>query len=202
MDKRAIFNISYGLYILTAKEGEKDNGCIINTAIQVTENPLRVAITVNKGNYTHDMIMRTAKFNVSMLTEDTTFDTIKRFGFASGRDTDKTVGASGLMRADNGIIYATEGVNAYISCEVVNTVDLITHTMFIADVADAEVLSSGKSLTYEYYRNNIKPKPQASGNTSVYVCTICGYEYKGETIPDDYICPICKHGREYFEKKQ
>ena len=203
MDPKAMFKLSYGLFVLTAREGEKDNGCITNTAIQVTSEPNRISIAVNKANYTHDMVMHTRKFNVSILSQEASFDTFKHFGFQSGRNVDKFADFNACKRAENGIYIITEGTNAYISAEVEQTIDLGTHTLFIAKVTDLDVLSSVSSATYEYYQNNIKPKPQApaapTGKT-VWRCTVCGYIYEGDPIPADFICPLCKHPASDFEK--
>ena len=200
MDNKAMFKIGYGLYILTAKDGEKDNGCVINTAIQVTSTPNRISVTVNKQNYTHDMIMKTGVFNVSILSEKATFDVFKHFGFQSGRDVDKIADYKDATRSENGLYYVTGDTNAYISGKVINTLDLGTHTMFIADVTDAEVLADVPTTSYDYYQKNIKPKPEAPKKVTGYVCKICGYIYEGDPLPEDFICPICKHGAADFEK--
>jgi flavin reductase (DIM6/NTAB) family NADH-FMN oxidoreductase RutF len=191
MDNKAMFNLTYGLFILTAKDGSKDNGCIVNTVSQVTTDPNRIVVAVNKNNYTHDIIKKTGEFNVSILTEKTTFDTFKHWGFQSGRNVDKTEGIN-FKRAQNGIIYIAEDTNAVISAKVVSTTDLGTHTLFLADVTDCEVLSDTPSVTYTYYQNNIKPAP-APQKKKGFVCNICGYIYEGDTLPADFICPLCKH---------
>ena len=204
MDKKAMYKLSYGLFVLTARDGEKDNGCIINTAIQAASEPNQLSICVNKANYTHDMIERTGKFTVSVLSEQADFELFKHFGFQSGRDVDKFTNFTGCARGADGLYYLTEGTNAYISVTVDKTVDLGSHTMFIGEITDMAVLSDTPSTTYEYYQNHIKPKPQAVGKTdegqTVWRCRICGYEYVGEEIPDDFICPICKHPASDFEK--
>lgn len=200
MDMSAMFKIGYGLYVLTCEEDGKDNGCIINTLIQVTSTPNRVSVTVNKNNYTCRMIKRQKKFNVSMLTEGASFEIFKHFGFVSGGSVDKFKGYSAYERAENGIAYITEATNAYISGKVVEEIDLGTHIMFIADVTDGKVLSGENSLTYAYYHANVKPKPAAEAKKSGYRCKICGHVYEGDTLPDDYVCPICKHGKDDFEK--
>lgn len=204
MDKKAMYKLSYGLFVLTARDGEKDNGCIINTAIQAASEPNQLSICVNKANYTHDMIERTGKFTVSVLSEQADFELFKHFGFQSGRDVDKFTNFTGCVRGADGLYYITEGTNAYISVTVDKTVDLGSHTMFIGEITDMAVLSDMPSTTYEYYQNHIKPKPQAVGKTdegqTVWRCRICGYEYVGEEIPDDFICPICKHPASDFEK--
>jgi flavorubredoxin/flavin reductase (DIM6/NTAB) family NADH-FMN oxidoreductase RutF len=200
VDADAFSSISYGLFVLTAKDGDKDNGCIINTAAQLTSNPARISITVNKQNYTHDMILKTGIFNVSVLTQDADFDTFKHFGFQSGRDADKFAGFDGVQRSANGLYYLTENTNAFFSGKVIEAQDYGTHTLFIADVTEAKILSEAPSVTYAYYFDHIKPKPQAlSEQKGGFVCKICGYVYEGDTLPADFICPLCKHGAEDFE---
>lgn len=204
MDKKAMYKLSYGLFVLTAKEAEKDNGCIINTAIQAASEPNQLSICVNKLNYTHDMIQRTGEFTVSVLSQNAAFDLFQHFGFQSGRDVNKFESFAQCTRGVNGIYYITEGTNAYISVKVNKTEDLGSHTMFIGEITDMEVLSTAPSVTYEYYLNNIKPKPQAEGKAdnsqTIWRCTICGYEYVGEELPEDFICPLCKHPASDFEK--
>ena len=204
MDKKAMYKLTYGLFVLTANENGKDNGCIINTAIQAAGDPNQVSISVSKQNYTHDMIVRTGKFTVSSITEKADFSLFKRFGFQSGKDTDKFQGFDGWMRGINGVTYITESTNAYISVEVEKSVDLGSHTLFTGKVTDMEVLSDDKSVTYEFYQSNIKPKPEQVGTTpkgeTVWRCIICGYEYVGEELPEDFICPWCKHPASDFEK--
>ncbi len=201
MNTQVMNNISYGLYLLTAREQGKDNGCIINTLQQVTVSPCAVSVTVNKENHTHDMILRTGKFNVSMLSTDSTFDVFETFGFVSGREKDKFAGCKETGRSENGICYLTKGTNSYLSAEVFQTVDLGSHTMFLAKVTESEMLSKEPSLTYAYYHQNIKPKPQpADEKKKGYRCIICGYVYEGDTLPEDFVCPWCKHGPEDFER--
>ncbi len=204
MNPTAMFKLSYGLFVLTAHEGEKDSGCIINTATQVTSQPNRIAIAVNKANYTHDMVKNTSKFTVSIISQSATFDLFRHFGFQSGRDVNKFENFADCKEASNGTMIVTSGTNAYISAEVISTTDLGTHTLFIADVTDADVLSETPSATYEYYHQSIKPKPQPVGKTeegkTIWRCTICGYEYVGEELPEDFVCPLCKHPASDFEK--
>ena len=202
MNTKAMFNIGYGLYVLTAIENGFDNGCIINTVSQVTSNPNRVSVTVNKQNKTHDMIYNTEMFNISVLTEETPFDVFKHFGFQSGNSVNKFDGFDKCTRAENGILYVTENTNAYISGKVINKLDLGTHTMFIADVTECNVLSEQPSVTYTYYQKNIKPKPkkEAAPAKTYYRCKICGYIYEGDNLPADFVCPLCKHGAADFEK--
>lgn len=191
MDEKAMYKLTYGLFILTAREADKDNGCIVNTISQVTVEPNRVVVAVNKSNYTHDMIVRTGIFNVSVLSEGSKFETYKHWGFQSGREVDKAEGIT-FQRADNGVIYLAEETNAYISAKVVSMTDLGTHTLFLADVTAAEILSQEESVTYSYYQKNIKPAPPQERKTG-YICTVCGYIYEGDTLPTDFICPVCKH---------
>lgn len=203
VDPTAFQKLSYGLFVLSAKADGKDNGCIINTAAQLTSTPNRINIAVNKANYTHDMILNTGIFNISVLAEDTSFDTFKRFGFASGKDTDKFAGfENSVARSANGLLYVTEGTNAFMSAKVVDSYDYGTHTLFIAEITEAEVLREEPSVTYAYYFEHIKPKPQPKIEEEKhgYVCKICGYVYEGDTLPDDFICPLCKHGTDDFEK--
>ena len=198
MDNKAMHKLSYGLFVLTAKDGEKDNGCIVNTVIQVTTEPNCIAVAVNTKNYTHDMIAETGMFNVSVLTEKSSFETYKHWGFQSGADVDKTKEIT-FSRATNGIIYLTEETNAYISARVRSSIDLGTHTLFLAEVTDAEVLSDDPSVTYAYYQSNIKKAPKADAPKKGFICTVCGYIYEGDTLPDDFICPWCKHPASDFK---
>lgn len=202
IDKNAMFKLSYGLFVLTSIEFGKDNGCIINTVMQVTDSPKRIAVAVNKGNQTHDMIAATGMFNVSVLTEDAPFEVFERFGFKSGRNVDKFEGLP-VVRADNWIRYIPDYTNAVISGEVIQSVDCGTHTLFIADVTEAKVLSDAPSVTYDYYFKHIKPKPAAAASAEngkkKWVCKICGYVYEGDELPADFECPLCKHGADDFE---
>ncbi len=201
MDLTALNSISYGLYILTARQGEFDNGCVINTLSQLTSQPARISVTVNKGNYTHDMIAATGQFNVSILNTTAPFEVFQRFGFQSGRTTDKTVGCEYLTRAENGLIYLSSYASAVVSGKVIQQVDLGTHTLFIADLTFAEKLADEPSMTYSYYHANVKPKPQPKEQKEKkgWRCKICGYVYEGEELPDDFVCPWCKHGAQDFE---
>ena len=200
VDASSMFKLSYGLFVLTAKDGNQDNGCIINTAQQLTSNPMRISIAVNKQNHTHDMILKTGVFNVSVLSQNAQFATFRRFGFQSGRDTDKFAGTE-IVRTANGLAYWPDESNAVISGKVVQSIDCGTHTLFIADVTEAVTLCADPSVTYAYYFAHIKPKPQPVEEKKVgWVCKICGYVYEGETLPDDFICPLCKHGAADFER--
>lgn len=203
IDRKALHSISYGLFVLTAGgegEGLKDNGCIINTLCQVAEEPLAITVSVNKKNYTNELIQKTGVFNVSFLAQNATMDVFKRFGFASGRDTDKFQGFEGSKRAGNGVLYIAKDTNAYISARVKQVVDLGSHWLYIADVTHAERLSGEKSCTYSYYLSNIKPRPIEEKGKTGWICRICGYVYEGEELPSDFICPICKHGVDAFER--
>ena len=198
IENNAFFKLSYGLFVLSAKDGEKDNGCIINTAMQVTEKPYRIQISVNNSNYTAEMIKKTGEFNISVLDTTVPFSVFERFGFKSGRDTDKLDGFSDISRSENGIFYLKNHANAVISAKVVETVEFETHTVFFAEVTEAKVLADTESVTYQYYFDNIKPKPQAQKKKG-WVCKICGYVYEGEELPNDFICPLCKHPASDFE---
>nr|WP_330367534.1 flavin reductase [Butyrivibrio sp. AE3006] len=207
MNTKAMYKLSYGLFVCTAVRGDKKNGCIINTAIQVASEPNRISIAVNKANFTHDMIKDTGVCNISAISKDADFDLFKHFGFQSGRDVDKfgaDYDASNYAMADNGVPYIVSGTNAYFSLKVEQEVDLGSHTLFICEPTFMTVLSDTASCTYEYYQSDIKPKPEAVGTTpkgeTVWRCRICGYEWVGEELPDDFICPICKHPKADFEK--
>lgn len=199
MDNKALFNIGYGLYVLTARDGAKDNGCIINTVMQVTSNPVLLAIGVNKQNYTHDMILKSKEFNISVLTTNTPFKVFEHFGFQSGRNVNKFENCEVELRSENGILYLPKFINSYLSCKVIETIDFETHSMFKAEVIDAKTISDEDTVTYTYYQNHIKPKLQPTQKTG-WRCNICGYIYEGETLPPDFICPICKHGAVDFTK--
>ena len=202
MNKKAMYQLTYGLFVLTARMGDIDNGCIINTAGQVTSTPNRISITVNKDNFTHDLVKESGKFNISVLSERAGFETFQHFGFQSGKTVNKFAGYHSCKRSANGLYYITEGTNAYISAAVEQTIDLGSHTMFIASVEDMDVLASVPSATYAYYQSNIKPKPEKPAVTgkTVWRCVVCGYIYEGEELPADFICPICKHPASDFER--
>ena len=202
MDPRTMYKLSYGLFVLTAQENGFDNGCIINTAIQAASDPNQLSICVNKANHTHDMIVRTGAFTVSVISEKADFGLFRRFGFQSGKTTDKFAGFSAAKRGANGILYVTEGTNAFLSAKVEKTVDLGSHTMFIGEVTAMEVLDSAPSATYAYYQSHIKPQPaeKTPDGETVWRCSVCGYEFKGETLPEDFVCPLCKHPAADFEK--
>ena len=203
INKEAAFKLDYGLYVLTAREGDKDNGCIINVCQQVTDTPQKIIITVNKGNYTHDMILHTGRFNVSVLTEHAPFKVFEHFGFQSGRDVNKFADCEVEARTANGLRYIPKYTNACLSGLVLSSVDLGTHTLFIAQVTESILLNNEPSLTYGYYRENIKPKPADADSAAGprWVCEVCGYVYEGDELPDDFICPWCKHGKADFIKQ-
>ena len=206
IEKEAMYKISYGLFVLTTTDGEKQNGCIVNTVSMITENPKRIVVFVNKANYTEELLRKTGIFNVSILTEKTPFDIFRQFGFVSGRDVDKFADKE-YPKTENGLNYVAEYANAVLSAKVIDYYDYDTHTLFVAEVTEAKMLSSDKSVTYEYYQNNIKPKPAASAPASesaakkpkAWVCKICGYTHEEEELPPDFICPWCKHPAEDFE---
>ncbi len=201
MNTKAMYKLGYGLYVLTANDGGKDNGCIINTAIQVANTPNRIAISVINNNHTCRMVKNTGVFNVSCLTEAAPFAVYSHFGMNSGRDIDKFADWSDCERADNGVLYVTKDTNAWMGCKVISSTDLGSHTLFIAELTHGEVLSDMPSVTYAYYQDNIKPKAKPAGKKKVvYVCKICGYVYEGDELPADFICPLCKHPAEDFER--
>jgi flavin reductase (DIM6/NTAB) family NADH-FMN oxidoreductase RutF len=194
----ALFNIGYGLYVVTSNDGKKDNGLIVNTVSQVTNTPNRIAVTINKSNYSHHVIKQTGKMNINCLSTDAPFSVFERFGFKSGRNTDKFEGII-PPRSDNGLCFLPNHINSFMSLEVEQYLDLDTHGMFICSVTESRVISNTETMTYTYYQNNVKPKPQTEGKKG-YVCKICGYIYDGEPLPEDFICPLCKHPASDFEK--
>ena len=205
IEKEAMYKLTYGLFVVTTKDGEKHNGCIVNTVMMLTDNPKRIVLFVNKANYTNELIQKTKKFNVSVLTESTPFQIFQQFGFSSGRDKDKFEGGM-YATSENGLRYLPKHTNAVMSADVIDSYDYGTHTLFVAEVTEAKTLSDEKSVTYEYYQNHIKPKPQAQPaqaeteqKKGKWVCKICGYVHEGEELPDDFICPWCKHPAEDFE---
>ena len=207
MNSKVMFNIQYGLFVLSTNLDGKDNACIINTVTQVTAAPVskdRITICVNKSNFTHDLIAASKKFTVSIISEAATFDLFKHFGFQSGKNVDKFANFDKVQRTENGTLAITEGTNAYISANVINQVELDTHSIFVAEVVGMEKFNDIPSTTYNFYQSHIKPKPQPVGKTAdgktVWRCRICGYEYVGEEIPADFVCPICKHPSTDFEK--
>ncbi len=196
-DLRAMFNIGYGLYVVTTNDGKKDNGCIVNTVTQVTSSPNRVAVTINKENYTHHVAEQTGIMNVNCLSVEAPFSVFENFGFKSGRAEDKLKDIEEL-RSDNGLRFLPQYINAFFSLKVVNYVDLGTHGMFICDVTESRVITKAETMTYTYYQNNVKPKPETEGKKG-FVCKVCGYVYEGDELPEDIVCPLCKHGAADFE---
>jgi flavin reductase (DIM6/NTAB) family NADH-FMN oxidoreductase RutF len=198
MDNRVMFKLSYGLYLLTVNDGKKDTGCITNTVVQLTSKPNRISVALNKLSYTHEVLLKTGEFNVSVLTEEAPFKVFQHFGFQSGRAAEKFKDCDAdAPRAENGLIYLPKYINAYISGKVISKTDLGTHTLFIADVSGGELISDAASVTYDYYQKNIKPDNRAKKG---WRCTICGYIHEGENLPEDFICPLCNHDASYFEK--
>lgn len=197
---KALFNLGYGLYVVTSHDGKKDNGLIVNTVIQVTSTPERVAVTINKQNYSHDIIKETGLMNVNCLTVETPFKVFESFGFVSGRNVDKFKDCNPL-RSENRLVVLPKYINSYMSLKVEQYIDLDTHGMFICSVTEADVVSDKETMTYTYYHKNVKPKPETK-KAKGYVCKICGYVYEGETLPEDFVCPLCKHGAIDFEPIQ
>ena len=197
-DLSALFNIGYGLYVVTCNDGKKDNGLIVNTVTQVTNTPNKIAVTINKENYSHHIIKQTGKMNINVLNIDAPFAVFEKFGFASGRNVDKFADCEPL-RSDNGLVFLPRHINSFMSLKVDQYVDLDTHGMFICEITEARVLSDKETMTYSYYYENVKPKPQTDGKKG-FVCKVCGYIYEGDTLPEDYICPLCKHGAADFEE--
>lgn len=197
-DLTALFNIGYGLYVVTCNDGKKDNGLIVNTVTQVTNVPNRIAVTINKENYSHHVIKQTGVMNVNCLTTDAPFAVFEKFGFTSGRNEDKFSDCTPL-RSDNGLVFLPRFINSFMSLKVEQYVDLDTHGMFICSITESRVISDRETMTYTYYHENVKPQPQTEGKKG-YVCKICGYIYEGDTLPEDFICPLCKHGAVDFEE--
>ena len=197
IDPTALFNIGYGLYVVTSNDGKRDNGLVVNTVTQVTDNPNRIAVTINKRNYSCGTIAKTGKFNVSTLSVDAPFKLFQRFGFQSGKDVNKLAGFKYVQRSSNGLVFLTKYSNAYLSCSVINQVDLGTHIMFICDVTECANLSTMDTMTYAYYFKNVKPKPET--DKKGYVCRICGWVHEGDELPEDIVCPLCKHGAADFD---
>ena len=196
MDLTALFKIGYGLYVVTSHDGNKDNGLILNSIMQVTDSPNRIAVTINKRNYSHDVIRESGKMNVNCLTEEAPFSVFEVFGFQSGRDVDKFANCT-PNRTENGLVILPKYINAYFELAVEQYIDLGSHGMFICAITEANVVSSAPSMTYAYYHANVKPKP--APKKKGYVCKICGYVYEGDPLPEDFICPLCKHPASDFE---
>ncbi|MDO4488827.1 MAG: flavin reductase [Eubacteriales bacterium] len=198
-DMKALFNIGYGLYVVTSNDGKKDNGCIVNTVCQLTDSPYRVAVNINKANYTHHVVKQTGIMNVNCLSTEAPFKVFEKFGFQSGRSVDKFADCEQpIPRSDNGLAFLPRYINAVLSLKVVDYVDLDSHGMFICEVTEARVMSKVETMTYTFYQKNVKPKPKTEGKKG-FVCTVCGYIYEGDELPEDIICPLCKHGAADFE---
>ena len=197
-DLSALFNIGYGLYVVTSNDGKKDNGLIVNTVTQVTSTPNRIAVTINKDNYSHHVIKQTGKMNINFLSEDAPFSVFEKFGFKSGRNVNKFEGED-VLRSDNGLVFLSKNINSFMSLKVDDYVDLDTHGMFICSIVESRVINDNNTMTYTYYQSNVKPKPKTDGKKG-YVCKICGYVYEGDKLPDDFICPLCKHPASDFEE--
>lgn len=201
IENAAFFKLSYGLYILTVRDGDFDNGCVVNTVVQLTDTPKRITVAVNTANYTEELMRRTGLFTVSVLTEETPFKLLSDFGFQSGRDVNKFAHCENITRTANGIAYIPQYTNACLSCKIISAENYGTHTLFTAEVVEARILDENTaSLTYQYYFDHIKPKPApVQEDKKGFVCKICGYVYEGDTLPEDFICPLCKHGAADFE---
>lgn len=198
MNPKAFFQLSYGLYLASTKADKKMNGCIINTVTQVTDNPKQIMVAINKQNLTCELVQKSGVFSISILSESAPFTLFQHFGFQSGRETDKFVGIPFAMTKQE-LPYLTEHTTAYLDCKVVNSLDLDSHIMFIAQVTNADVISDEKPITYSYYHEHVKPKKTPTSQKG-WRCTVCGYIYEGEELPPDFVCPWCKHGIEDFEK--
>lgn len=199
-DYKALFKISYGLYVVTSNDGNKDNGLIVNTITQVTDSPKRVSVCINKQNYSHDVIKKTGVLNVNCLSKDVPFEIFQRFGFQSGKTVDKFEGYE-TLRSSNNLVVLSKYINAYMSLKVEQYIDLDSHGMFICLVNEAKVISDTESVTYDFYQSNIKPKTNVEKKKG-WVCKVCGYVYEGDEMPDDFVCPICKHGASDFERAE
>ena len=197
-DMKALFSIGYGLYVVTSNDGKKDNGLIVNTVVQLTDNPFRVMVSINKDNYSHHVIRQTGIMNVNCLNIEAPFKVFEQYGFQSGRNVDKFKNEKEILRSDNGLIFLPHYINAFFSLKVEDYKDLGTHGMFICSVTEARVINNVETMTYTYYQNNVKPKPEAQGRKG-FVCKVCGYVYEGDSLPDDFVCPLCKHGAADFE---
>lgn len=198
-DLTALFNIGYGLYVVTSRDGDKDNGLIVNTVTQLTNSPNRIGVAINKANYSHEIIKKTGVLNVNCLSTDAPFSVFEHFGFHSGRDTDKFADAEQILRSDNGVAFLPRYINSFMSLKVERYIDFDTHGMFVCTVSESRVISSTETMTYNYYQQHVKPRPVTEGKKG-WVCKVCGYVYEGEDLPEDFVCPLCKHGVADFEK--
>ncbi len=197
MDQKALWKLTYGLYLLTAQQNGQDNGCIVNTAVQVAENPVRVSVAVIRGGLTHDMVLATGRFSLSALSVDAPFALYQHFGMQSGRNADKFAGREDVARGENGLLHLTENACSHLECTVVKTVDLGSHTLFIAEVTEGVVHSDRPACTYAYYQSDVKRRP-APLKKKGWICSVCGYVYEGDEVPEDFLCPLCKHGKQDF----
>ncbi len=202
MDRKTMYKLSYGLFVLTSALHGRDNGCIINTAGQVASEPNKISVSVINANYTRELVEKSGRFNLSIISKEAGFELFRRFGFQSGRDADKFAGYTDCKRSDNGLYYITSGINGYISATVEHSLNLGSHTLFIASIDDMDVLSAVESATYAYYQSDIKPKPEkpAPAGKTAWRCSVCGYIYEGKELPPDFVCPLCKHPASDFEK--
>lgn len=198
MDSKALYSLSYGLYLLSVKDAVGDNACIINTAVQVGANPTRISVSVIRENYTAEILQKTKEFNISTITEEADFSLFQRFGMRTGRGGNKFDGFGDVARSENGLLYLTKAANAYLSVSVDTVQDLGSHLLFIGTVTDGETLSDAPSATYAFYHKSIKPRPRAKG----WRCRICGYVHQGDELPADFLCPLCNHGAEDFEREE
>ena len=198
-DLKALFNIGYGLYVVTSRDGDKDNGLIVNTVTQLTNSPNRIGVAINKANLSHDIIKKTGVLNINCLSVETPFSLFEYFGFHSGRDVDKFGAWKEPLRSDNGVIFLPRYINSFMSLKVERYIDLDTHGMFVCTVTESRVISPVETMTYSYYQQHVKPRPETEGKKG-WVCKVCGYVYEGENLPEDYVCPLCKHGASEFEK--
>lgn len=202
IDTNALYNIGYGLYVITSNDGTKDNGMIGNTVIQVTSNPMQVVVCINKGNYSHDVIKQTGIMNVNCLSTEAPFSVFEKFGFSSGKDKNKFEGDE-VVRSENGLVYLSKYINSFMSLKVENYIDFGTHGMFVCSITEAKVVSKAETMSYAYYHKNVKPKPNATKDSSgkkKWVCKICGYVHEAEELLEDFECPICGHGPADFEE--
>ena len=200
LDMKSLFNIGYGLYVVTTNDGIKDNGLIVNTVVQLTDNPYRIMVSINKANYSCDIVLKTHKMNINCLSIEAPFKVFEQFGFKSGRDVNKFEGEN-VLRSENGLVFLSRYINSYFSLNVIQQADMGTHMMFICSVSEAVKVNNDDTMTYTYYQRNVKPKPETEGKKG-FVCKVCGYIYEGDVLPDDYICPLCKHGASDFEPIQ
>ena len=198
-DLKALFNIGYGLYVVTSRDGDKDNGLIVNTVTQLTNSPNRIGVAINKANLSHDIIKKTGVMNINCISVEAPFSLFEYFGFHSGRDVDKFGGWKQPLRSDNGVIFLPRYINSFMSLKVERYIDLDTHGMFVCTVTESRVIAPVETMTYSYYQQHVKPHPETEGKKG-WVCKVCGYVYEGENLPEDYVCPLCKHGASDFEK--